>query len=205
MASQSLPTVLYTLTCLSFCFSTAIFILALLDAGLLSLWIDAAFATVTILYHIAVIAMAYRNKNKCPLKYPTIFHTTTSVTWAFFILTMWIIAFGITTEAAVNGPGSLMASEQHAPWNQGILVSQSIMTALESVWIGVIAIYCIVKKNKSDLEKQACLDEKKFYVSQVRTTVVWIFLPNSAYLVRSQSPPADSPVEWDSEPKLKPM
>jgi hypothetical protein len=173
MAVQQFPTVLFVLTCVSFCLSTVIFALALLDFGILSLWLDVASATFTILYHTWIIVIAYRRKDKCPTTHPAIGYSTCSVTWAFFILAIWIMAFGITTEVTVNGPGSLMPSERHAPWHYGIQISQSIMTALEAVVFGAIAIHCSMMKKTVDLEKQACLVEKEYYISHVRNIVQW--------------------------------
>jgi len=163
MAPRLLPTVLYTLTCLSLFFSAAIFILSLMSFGLISLWIDAASAIFTIIYHILVLSISYRRRNKCPLTHPPI--TPASISLAFFIVTMWIIAFGITTEVTVNGPGSLMASEQHARWNQGVQVGMSILTAIEAASVGAIVIYCCMMKKSWDLENQACQDEKTYYVA----------------------------------------
>lgn len=173
MSATFLPRPLLYLTGSSLLLCLIIFILALFNFGVISVFINIVAAILTILHHGTVLVIAWRKAPAVtPDSYcPKVTYTVASITWSFFMCFIWIVAFGITAEATVNGPGSLSPAERFADWNVAVQIADAVLIALETAVLGAIAMHCLMVKKRADDECNQVDDEKFFYDNTSNTLV----------------------------------
>lgn len=165
MTTELLPTTLLALNCLSLVITSATFALSFLNYGLLSLWVGVGCAIITILYHTAIFALAFRRKYKTSLPQqenedkP---YTGGAVAWVYIILAMWVTAFGLVVQTTIGGAGSLSPSEINAPFSISVQVGELVTIAIEILVIATIAGHCTLAKRRLDKERRNKSDEEKF-------------------------------------------
>jgi len=183
-----MPTTLLALTSVSLLNSLISFILAFFNYGLLAVWLSAASALVTLLYHMSALLLSYRRwyrrkgmeivegmrgrmggnsfNNNYPTTPPIRHYSFATLVWSYVLLAMWLVIFGLVLQVTIGGMMGLDATQTNTSWNFGVQIGESVLAGFEFLLMVAIVVHSTIGNKRETYEDMVLAEQKKRYEAQ---------------------------------------
>ncbi len=166
-----LPFSIVVLTGISLILCAVTVALAFLNLNMV--WVNLVSGAATAFYHLIIIILAWYRLHRKRTKLVAVAtmsvdtedvipHPTAIITFGLIILSVWIIATGITADIAVKGNDSTLAPSLPSQIDQAGLIASDLVNGVEAIILAFFIWCCLKRQRKSDEQERDKAEEKIF-------------------------------------------
>jgi uncharacterized membrane protein YuzA (DUF378 family) len=163
-SSSFLPTPFLVLSVISIVVCVIEFIVSLWNYGMMAVWLGAGASLATLLYHLIVLAAAFRRfwRHKSSGEGSIKYYTWGRMVWAWVLFTMWVSIFGLLMQVLLGGKVSIQPGDSNGSWNRHIQIALPTIAGFETVFMLLIALVVTRGNKREDAGARMQDDEDKY-------------------------------------------